>query len=105
MGAQQIGGREADETRGELREARVESERAAGPDDRRRHRQPDECRADEQQLLPVPFAAAARRGAVGKDEAARYQPVDEDANAKAERSEQRRRGEEVVSKFRSTGSQ
>src|SRR3546814_9021433 len=41
--------------------------------------------ADEQQLLPVPFAAAARRGAVGKDEAARYQPVDEDAHAIAER--------------------
>src|SRR3546814_10285090 len=78
MAAQQIGGLETDDDRGELRQSRIESERAAGADDRGRHREPDQRRADEQQFLPVPVAAAPRRGGVGEDEPAGHQPVDEE---------------------------
>src|SRR3546814_18375164 len=63
MAAQQIGGLETDDDRGELRQSRIESERAAGADARGRHRTPDPPRADEQPLQRKSLLQG-KRGAV-----------------------------------------
>src|SRR3546814_7410809 len=58
MAAQQIGGLETDDDRGELRQSRIESERAAGADDRGRHRERSEEHTSElQSLMRISYAA------------------------------------------------